>query len=312
MAENKKAVKEDNSDELDLDTDSITEKEINNPEELSGNEDTYNVFLKELDNRPQLSNDDILKMLKEYRANPSIDLRNEIVENNLRLVIAMSKQYAHKLHVPIMDLIQEGSMGLMNAVENFDLSKGYAFSTFAVPYIKNSIRRYLSDKAKLIRLPPQVQTLNRKISQAHDELFSKLEREPSYQEIAKYLGNGIKESQVRNALINQKTTDVYSFDYQQNDNGQNDDERNLYDQVADYSQNPSQITEENDRVRLFDEALETLPARDREIFIRRKGLYQKPQTLKTLADDYHLSLERVRQIEVAGEKKINNYLKKNS
>jgi RNA polymerase sigma factor (sigma-70 family) len=302
--------KEKEIDDDDFSADEVTKKEINSQPELTGKEDTYNVFLRELDNRPQLTNEETLEKLKEYRSNPSIDLRNDIVEDNLRLVISIAKTYSHQNHVPIMDLIQEGSMGLLNAVEDFDFTKGYAFSTFAVPYIKNAIRRYLSEKLKLIHIPPQIQTLNRKISTAHDALFSKLEREPTYKEIADYLGNGTKESAVRNALISQMAGDAYSLDYNQNNNsGENDDERNLYDQVADYGQSPSEIAQHNESVSKMKDALANLTPREREIFIKRKGLHQKPETLKEVAQEYGLSLERIRQIEVSSEEKIITYLR---
>lgn len=269
---------------------------------IDNDEKEFEEYVKKVDG--SISSKTNLEKLKQYHDNPSIELRNDIVVDNLGLVITIAKEYANSNHVEIMDLIQEGSLGLMNAVEDFDINKGFAFSTFATPYIKNSIRAYLSKHSHLITIPSWVQAKKRKIQAAIDALTVSLERKPTNQEIVDYLKDGTTSDEIDNLLSYNK--DVYSLDYNLSNNS--DDKLSLYDLIADDSCSPSELALIKEKKEILKEAIDVLPERSKEILLARNSENDQ-KTLKELAKKYNLSNERIRQLEVSAKHAVINYLK---
>lgn len=243
--------------------------------------------------------------LQEYHENPSVELRNLIVEKNLRLVISIARDYAKINHVSIDDLVQEGSLGLMNAVQDYDITLGYAFSTFATPYIKNAIRGYLSKHSRMIAIPNWLQTRKRKVQNAREQLKLKLEREPTDEEVVQYLDDGTSLDDIADLGIFIK--DVYSLD--QNIRPDDEDKGSLYDVVADTGYSPSEISSLLEQTKLFKEAIDTLQPREKEIFLAR-NFDEENGKLKDLAKKFNLSNERIRQIDVKAKKEVLDYIKK--
>lgn len=129
-----------------------------------------------------------LDLLCRYRRHPSISLRNRIVELNMGLVRQVAHRLCHQSIVPYDDLEQLGCLGLIRAIERFDSEQGYAFSSFAIPYIRGEILHYLRDQSTLVRIPRRWQCLQRQGAQAYAQLSSRLGRAPTEQEIADQMG----------------------------------------------------------------------------------------------------------------------------
>ncbi len=269
---------------------------------MTDDEKEFEEYVEQVDS--SISSKDNMKKLQQYHDNPTIELRNDIVVDNLGLVISIAKDYANTNHIEIMDLIQEGSLGLINAVEDYDINKGFAFSTFATPYIKNAIRAYLSKHSHLITIPSWVQSKKRKVQNAVDTLTMRLERTPTSQEIVDFLNDGTTVNDIDNLLFYYK--DVYSLDYNLSEN--NDDKLSLYDLIADDSCSPSELALLKEKKALLKEAISILPERSREILLARNSP-DGQKTLKELADKYHLSNERIRQLEASAKASVIKYIK---
>jgi|WetSurMetagenome_2_1015567.scaffolds.fasta_scaffold68107_3 RNA polymerase sigma factor (sigma-70 family) len=267
----------------------------------------FQSFIHQLNFHPMPTSSETLVKLKAYRKNPTIDLRNEIVEDNLRLVISIAKPYAQQNHINLMDLIQEGSIGLMDSVSDFDTEKGYAFSTFAVPYIKNAIRRFLSDKARLVHVPQNIQVRIRKVRRATADLTVSLGRTPSDDEILAKLNDGTTAADL--AELSLYDTQVYSLDQNLSPDSESDDASSLADFVSDDAASPSEASDEKETSKRLQKALNQLSERERDILLKRYGYQGKIWTLKEISDSYGISLERVRQIEAEALTKMKKFLK---
>jgi RNA polymerase sigma-B factor len=130
------------------------------------------------------SHSQTLELLMAYRQKPSVHLRNRLVKLNMGLVRKVAHRLAHQCSEPYEDLEQCGYLGLITAIERFDPSQGYAFSSFAVPYIRGEILHFLRDRANTVRIPRRWQQLSRDGEKARQELVAKLGRQPNDQEIA--------------------------------------------------------------------------------------------------------------------------------
>jgi RNA polymerase sigma-B factor len=134
-----------------------------------------------------------LELLMAYRQNPSVHLRNRVVNLNLGLVRKVAHRFAHQSPIPFEDLEQIGSLGLIVAVERFDPGQGYAFSSFAVPYIKGEILHFLRDRSSVVRIPRRWQQLNNEGTKATQALIAQLGRQPNEREIAAALNVSVEE-----------------------------------------------------------------------------------------------------------------------
>ncbi|MEO1620454.1 MAG: RNA polymerase sigma factor SigF [Cyanobacteria bacterium J06632_3] len=212
-----------------------------------------------------------LEILTNYQKSRCLHLRNRLVQMNIGLVRREAHRWLHSSGETFDDLMQVGSLGLIRAIERFDLHKGFAFSSFAIPYIRGEIQHYLRDKGTVVRIPRRWQTLQNQSARAIRHLQEELKRKPSDQEVAAELDISVEEwQQVRIASSNRN---LLSLDapIQDSDNGS----FSLADLLPDARYRSFQLAQE-DRIRL-QQALSQLEKRTREVveFVFLQDLTQK-------------------------------------
>lgn len=228
--------------------------------------------------------------------------REKMIESNLRLVVSVAKTYMNKTKMPLLDIIQEGNVGLMTAVDKWDYSLGYKFSTYAVWWIKQSISKTMAEN-RAIRVPMHVISLLSKLSAAKAELRHELNREPNIEEVAAKME--IEPAKVRWLYEIKEPT---SLDITLND----EDDTTVGDLVADETESfDTGIFQEQVNTRIM-EVLETLDAREKEVIELRYGLNQSaPMTLEQIGAKFGLTKERIRQIEDKALRKLRNPIRAN-
>ena len=260
--------------------------------------DGVKAYLKSIGNHPRLSFDQEKELSIKALAGDH-NAVNTLVECNLLLVVSIAKKY-YGCGLPLLDLIQEGNLGLIKAAEKYDGSKGFRFSTYATYWIRQAISRALGDQSRTIRIPANMVELLSKVKKATAELTQKLGRAPSDKEIAVHMGVELDKVQTVMDLA-QATT---SLDTPVDDDG----ETSMGDLIADHSaENPmtAMIAEANKQI--VEAILDTLGAREAEILKMRFGIIgDKAMTLEEVGNHYGLSKERIRQIENKAIRKLRN------
>ena len=260
--------------------------------------DGVKAYLKSIGNHPRLSFDEE-KELSEKALSGDQSAQTKLVECNLKLVVPIAKRYMG-CGLPLLDLIQEGNLGLIKAAEKYDGSKGFRFSTYATYWIRQAISRALGDQSRTIRIPANMVELLSKVKKATAELTQKLGRAPSDKEIAAHMDIELDKVQTVMDLA-QATT---SLDTPVDDEG----ETSIGDLIADHSaENPvaNMIKEANKQI--VASILDTLGSREAEILKMRFGIdAEKAMTLEEVGDHYGLSKERIRQIENKAIRKLRN------
>jgi RNA polymerase primary sigma factor len=256
------------------------------------------MYLKEISQFKLLSKEEELRLAKLAAAN-SMVAKEKLINHNLRLVVSIAKRYMGR-GMSLLDLIQEGNLGLMKAVDGFDYTKGFKFSTYATYWIKQAISKAIMDKSRNIRVPIHVISLIGDVRKAEQELEFSLGRTPKDSEIAEYMKLDLKK--VRE--VNQWLKDTSSLDVAVGD----DEETTVGSFVEDESVARSfEEVELGDRSVAIEQVLDTLSTREKTVIIKRFGLEDGvPETLEQVGAVLNLSKERVRQIESAALKKLRN------
>ena len=260
------------------------------------------IYLNEIGQIPLLSEEEE-KILGEKSAAGDADARQRLAEGNLRLVVSLAKHYTGR-GVAIMDLIQEGNMGLMHAAEKYDHTKENRFSTYAAWWIKEAMQRAIDQQSREIRVPVHVAENMKRVQKAARDLQQSLGRDATTAEIAQKLGDKTEE----------EVKDIIS--YLQNPVSLEspvgeDGESSLGDMVEDHSgQTPEEAMDLLARQEEVRELLDTLTERERQVVRMRYGLgEEKPQTLEEIGSALGVTRERVRQIEARAMEKLRRQAK---
>lgn len=231
-----------------------------------------------------------------------VNARNRMIESNLRLVVKITRKY-HNRGLPLLDLINEGNLGLMHAVEKYEPERGFRFSTYATWWIKQSIERAIMNQTRTIRLPVHViKELNIYLTAAK-KMTRELGREPSPEEVAAHLDLPV--SEVKKALY--LADDAVSADVLV---GGEESGKPLMDMLADVAvSNPMETLAEQDMTNSLTICLDQLDSRQREVICRRFGLEGfERQTLEEVGEAVGLTRERVRQIQLFALKELRKAL----
>ena len=296
---------DDNAEDLLLETeDEIIPDEDDEPEIIDdvdvlegvSTEDPVRMYLKEIGNVPLLTGDEEVELAKRVEAGDE-EAKRKLTEANLRLVVSIAKKYVGR-GMPFLDLIQEGNMGLMKAVDKFDYKKGYKFSTYATWWIRQAITRGIADTGRTIRVPVHmVETINKTLRMTRT-LLQELGREPTPEEVADRLG--VPVSRVREVL--KISRDPVSLDTPIGE----EDDSHLGDFIEDDTvMSPADSAAFSMLREELATALESLTERERQVIKLRFGLEDgRARTLEEVGKEFNVTRERIRQIEAKALRKL--------
>lgn len=292
----------DTDDDVDIDNMIAEEEEVDMenidlsvPEGVSI-EDPVRMYLKEIGKVPLLSAEREIELAKRMEEGEE-DAKKELAEANLRLVVSIAKRYVGR-GMLFLDLIQEGNLGLIKAVEKFDYHKGYKFSTYATWWIRQAITRAIADQARTIRIPVHmVETIN-KLIRVSRQLLQELGREPLPEEIAKELDMPVE--RVREILkISQEPVSL------ETPIGEEEDSH-----LGDFIQDdnvpvPAEAAAQTLLKEQLDEVLDTLTEREQKVLRLRFGMNDgRARTLEEVGKEFDVTRERIRQIEAKALRKL--------
>jgi RNA polymerase sigma factor (sigma-70 family) len=274
----------------------ISEEEEQEESDAGSSDDAIKLYLKEIQKTKLLSAEEERALARRI-ANGDMAARDHMIESNLRLVVKIAKRYMNR-GLPFLDLIEEGNMGLIKAVERFKLSKECRFSTYATWWIRQSIERALVNQSRTIRLPVHVSDDINKFIKISRELIHQFNREPQVPEIAEAMG--VDPAYIRRLMVLVKKT--YSIEHPMGENR----DYSLIDTIEDVNaDNPLDFVEDLDKFAHVSEWLASLSENEREILVLRFGLDdQEPQTLDTIGRRFGVTRERIRQIEAKSLDKL--------
>lgn len=259
-------------------------------------DDSVKMYLKDIGQVPLLRADEEIELAKRM-SEGDVDAKNRLSEANLRLVVSIAKRYVGR-GMQFLDLIQEGNLGLMKAVEKFDYTKGFKFSTYATWWIKQSITRAIADQARTIRIPVHmVETIN-KTGRVSRQLLQTLGREPTTAEIAEKMS--LTEEKV--IEIQKIAQDPVSLEKPIGE----EEDSHLGDFIEDNtSASPAEKAETRMLKEHLLEVLSTLTPRENEVIRKRYGLDDsRPKTLEEVGREFNVTRERIRQIEAKALRKL--------
>jgi len=262
--------------------------------------DTLIAYVNQIRSIPLLSFAEELELSERIQKGDEA-ARQRLIESNLRLVVKIAKAYSNK-GIPLLDLIQEGNMGLIRAVEKYDYNRQLRFSTYATWWIRQAITRYLTDRKRTIRLPHRKEEILRKVNQAYNVLTQQNKRPPKYNEIADEIGVPVRDVEfvlsLSNEIIPLETewgTDESSF---------------MIEHLADHTYSPEPVLmKKSSREETF-RILNQLKDQEKDVLIYRYELNgNKRRTLKNISTKLGVSTETIRQIELRALQKLRDNAK---
>ena len=277
----------------------VTEEEITSTDDLAdtlSTDDPVRMYLKEIGKVPLLTPEEEVE-LAERMADGDEDAKRRMTEANLRLVVSIAKRYVGR-GMLFLDLIQEGNLGLIKAVEKFDHTKGYKFSTYATWWIRQAITRAIADQARTIRIPVHmVETINKTIRVSR-QLLQELGHDPSAEEIAEEMGMPVEK--VRDILkIAQEPVSLETPIGEEEDS-------HLGDFIPDEdASEPSEAASFSLLREQLEEVLDTLAPREKKVLELRFGIVDgRTRTLEEVGKEFNVTRERIRQIEAKALRKL--------
>lgn len=269
-------------------------------ESSQGGNKLIKLYLKEINDIPLLEHEEVIKLARKAQRNNKKAM-DQLIKSNLRLVVSIAKKYSY-LGLPLLDLIEEGNLGLMKAVGKFDPKKGYRFSTYASWWIRQAIVRALPDQGKTIRIPVYMVEIVSQWNRVKDKLVQKLGRTPLTKEIAKEMKISLKKAKKIEELLPQPGSLNVPLD--------GDGRAEVIDLIEDEkSSSPFDEVSNIIRQERVSEIMNILSEKEREILSLRFGLNNnKAHTLEETAAKFSITRERVRQIMVIAMKKLRKNL----
>jgi RNA polymerase sigma factor RpoS len=258
--------------------------------------DAIKYYLKEIRKTPLLTFEQEQELAKRI-ARGDAEARARMIEANLRLVVAIGKKYINR-GLPFSDIIEEGNLGLIRAVEKFQYEKGFKFSTYASWWIKQAIERAIVNQTRTIRLPVHIAEIVNSYMRAMRQLTQQLGREPQIEEIAKKMRVSVDKAR----SISQVVRETYSLDMLIGDQ----EEDTLKDILQDTNAlSPANFSDDIRRREHIDEWLTQLSVSERKVIEMRFGLNDgEPKTLDSIGKEFGITRERVRQIETQALNKL--------
>ena len=260
-------------------------------------DDPVKMYLKDIGKVPLLTSEEEIELAKRILEGDEM-AKARLCQSNLRLVVSIAKRWASTNSLSFLDLIQEGNMGLLRAVEKFDYTKGFRFSTYATWWIKQAITRAIADQSRTIRLPVHmVETINR-YSRTVRQLTQKLSRDPTLEEIAEAMG--ISENKV--VEIQKSALDPVSLE---TPIGEEEDSK-MSDFIEDESaKSPMEVASQKLLHEQLLAVIDTLTPREQQVIRERYGLIDgKSKTLEEVGREFSVTRERIRQIEAKALRKL--------
>jgi RNA polymerase nonessential primary-like sigma factor len=285
------------------------------PAEIAGeSSDTLTLYLRDVRRTELFTAEQEFETATRSRAG-DFSARQSMIEHNLRLVVSIAKGYLGR-GVPLSDLIEEGNLGLMHAIDKFEPERGFRFSTYATWWIRQAVERAVMNQGRVIRLPVHVVRELQQVLRARRVL----ENDPAFAQRKGFEGDGVRVEDVA-ALLGREVQDVAellamaetprSLDASTDRNS--DDDHTLADSMADeLAVDPTGVTHNHEVERLLDSWIDALSQREREVLEGRFGLHDRePETLEVLSDRLGLTRERVRQIQNEALLKLRRHMTRN-
>ncbi|MHA7881044.1 MAG: RNA polymerase sigma factor RpoS [Saccharospirillum sp.] len=292
----------DSLDEPETESDDAFKEALNNTGGLQRSLDATQLYLNEIGFSPLLSPEEEVYFARLAQAGEAAG-RKRMIESNLRLVVKIARRYLNR-GLTLLDLIEEGNLGLIRAVEKFDPERGFRFSTYATWWIRQTIERAIMNQTRTIRLPIHVVKELNVYLRAARELAQKLDHEPTAEDIAELLDRPVEDVK-RMLALNERVTSVDT------PMGQSSD-KSLLDTIADdNSSDPSESLQDDDLNASIDGWLDELSEKQREVVARRFGLRgYETSTLEEVGREIGLTRERVRQIQVEALRRLRDIMEK--